>query len=83
MKNTITIEQLRKSGWKVAVLHRSNTTGRYTHIIVTSPDKKHAEGFARVHFEDNFDRKIGNKIALGRALKNLENNILIPEFPSY
>ncbi len=83
MKNTQpTIESLRKSGWKVAVIHgsRRHDQKRYTHIIVTSPEKKHAEGIAFVHEGDQYNRKIGNKIALGRALKNLENNILIRAF---
>ena len=77
-----TIESLRKSNWKVAVIHKTDDTERqYTQIIVTSPEQKHAEGFAFVHTEDNYDRKKGNSIALGRALKNLENNILVPYFP--
>ena len=85
MKHTQpTIESLRKTGWKVAVIHKTDDTKRqYTHIIVTSPEQKHAEGFAFVHTGDNYDRKIGNKIAIGRALKNLSNNILIKSFPKF
>lgn len=85
MKNTQpTIESLRKSGFKVAVIHKTdNKERRYTHIILTTPDNLHSEGFAHVHEQDNFNRKVGNKIALGRALKNLANNILIPSFPRY
>lgn len=79
-----TIESLRKSGWKVAVIHKTDDKERRcTHIIVTSPEKFHAQGFAFVHKQDNFDRKKGNLIALGRALKNLENNELIPAFPTF
>ena len=85
MKDTKpTIESLRKSGYKVAVLHRTDETERrYTHIIITSPEKLHAQGFSFVHKADNFDRKIGNRIALGRALKNLANDELIPDFPTF
>jgi hypothetical protein len=84
MKNKYpTIESLRKSGHKVAVIHKNESPKAYTHIIVTTPDKRHAEGYAFVHEEDNFNRKIGNRVALGRALKNLEKGILIDRFPAY
>jgi hypothetical protein len=86
MKNKYpTVQSLRQNQWKVAVIHKNKNVApkAYTHIIVTTPDKKHAEGFAYVHDEDNFDRKIGVRVALGRALKNLANNIFIPSFPRY
>ena len=66
-----TIADLRRSGWKVAVQHNANTT----HITLTSPDGKHSEGIATPHHEDQYNRKLGNRIALGRALKNMVNGV--------
>lgn len=85
MKNTPTIQNLRQNNWKVAVIHKTtDVEKKYTRIIITTPDKtKHAEGFAYVHKQDTFNRKIGNRIALGRALKNLENDVLIESFPPF
>jgi Domain of unknown function (DUF1876) len=73
-KNQPTIHDLRRQGYKVAVQHNVDT--RSTRIILTTADGKHAEGFASTHHEDQYNRKIGNAIAVGRALKNLKNGLL-------
>ena len=86
MKNP-TIESLRKSGYKDRVIHRFwcgkdreqvNTNlladdGRYdvTQIDITTPDGRDASGYAYRAKGDQYNRKIGNAIALGRALKQL------------
>jgi hypothetical protein len=45
--------------------------GGITVIEITSPDKQiNASGKAVCSDEDNYDRKVGNAIALGRAYKN-------------
>jgi hypothetical protein len=75
MKSKITIEGLRKSGFKVAVMHRTCLDRRITHIIVTDTNGDSAEGLSMCNAEDNYNRKLGNKIALGRALKNLNDQI--------
>ena len=74
MKNKApTIAGLRRNGWKVAVIHNFDLNYRHrTHIVVTNPEGIHAEGIAVQHVSDNYNRKIGNAIALGRALKNME-----------
>jgi hypothetical protein len=74
MKNKApTIAQLRRTGWKVAVIHNFDWNCRKrTHIVVTNPEGQHAEGIAVQHVSDNYNRKIGNAIALGRALKNMD-----------
>lgn len=46
--------------------------GGKTHIDITSPDGKTVSGEAICSVEDTFDRRLGNKIALGRALKQLK-----------
>jgi len=47
--------------------------GGSTTIELTTPDKQHTVfGEAVCSLEDNFDHKVGNSIALGRALKELE-----------
>ena len=43
---------------------------RVTIIELTSPEGKDACGVALCSKEDNYNRKLGNRIALGRALKN-------------
>jgi hypothetical protein len=78
-----TIKQLRQSGWKVRVMHTRNfetaskisgvykflsNSGGRTYIQVTSPEGINTEGTAVCPDDVNFNRKLGNCIALGRAL---------------
>ena len=83
----LSIKNLRQSGWKVRVLHERNyflrnrldgnstevcARGGRTEIQLTSPDKKiNVSAKAICSEEDNFNRKIGNAIALGRAWENV------------
>jgi hypothetical protein len=83
-----TIKDLRQAGYKVRVLHTRqnwikaratghsielNARGGSTTIEVTTPDGKHnVVGKSVCSMEDNFNRKLGNSIALGRALQQLE-----------
>ena len=84
--STPSIKQLRQSGWKIRVIHKRHydtvdkIDGRYpvisnfggtTVIEVTSPEGLSASGTAICSIEDNFNRRVGNSIALGRALQNL------------
>jgi hypothetical protein len=82
-----TIRQLRRSGFKVRVIHKrhqkivtkidgnyfeNSAKGGTTIIQITTPDKQtDVEGVAVCSIEDNYDRKVGNAIALGRALSDL------------
>lgn len=84
-----TIQQLRYQGFKVRVLHKRTTkpfkkiSGEYTMlnekggtttIEITTPDKQYtAQGISECSAKELWNRKIGNKIALGRALNNLKN----------
>jgi len=79
-----TIRQLRRSGFKVRVLHRrqrmtvkkldgnyfeNSAKGGTTTIEITTPDKQiDVGGVAICSNEDNYSRKVGNAIALGRAI---------------
>ena len=83
-----TIKDLRRQGYKVRVMHaRHHVTkqkisgtvldlsarGGSTTIELTTPDKQHTVfGKAVCSLEDNFNKKMGNSIALGRALRELE-----------
>jgi hypothetical protein len=78
-----TIQQLRKDGYKVRVLHsrifksiilpQLSPTGGETIIQITTPDGKiTVEGRAICSDKDNFNRKTGNFIALGRAMKQIQ-----------
>lgn len=69
---TPTIESLRKSGWKVFVNHISQY---HTQIFLTDTEGKTSFGYAMCNDEDQPNRKLGNKIALGRAIKNYNHDI--------
>jgi len=79
---THTIKQLRQNGYKVRVMHSRvyekpdyilMAKGGTTEIEVTTPDgAQTVKGVAICSAEDCFNRKTGNQIALGRALKQLE-----------
>jgi len=82
---TQTIKQLRQTGWKVRVMHRRNhdtirtidgdypevsNFGGSTTIELTTPDGSITTiGKAICSDKENFNRRIGNSIALGRALE--------------
>lgn len=76
MKPNITIEGLRKTGYKVMVVHDEGVTT----IFLTNLDGFTAMGQSVCHVGDNFNRKLGNKIALGRAIKALTTGDVIPNF---
>ena len=83
-----TIRELRYSGYKVRVLHTRpksyecklsgnvpvlSAKGGTTLIEVTTPDgRKTVTGRADCSTKDSWNRKMGNNIALGRALIQLE-----------
>jgi hypothetical protein len=87
-RNTPTIHQLRRSGWKVRVIHgvtnhnlpfgprsaknQEPLSERFTRIELTSPEGKDSTGIAYCSKQDQWNRKLGNRIALGRALKNYQ-----------
>jgi hypothetical protein len=78
---THTIKSLRQSGYKVRVMHsrvyikpkyQLQAKGGLTEIEVTTPDRSQTvKGSAKCSDIDCFSRKVGNAIALGRALKML------------
>lgn len=87
----MTVEELRKSGYKVRVIHiRHGKTmkrmdgglvqsfaerGGKTVVQVRTPDGVELEGVALCSTLDNYNRRLGLQIALGRALTRqpLEN----------
>jgi hypothetical protein len=86
--NNKTIYQLRKQGYKVRVIHERdeidvptlsgirkflNARGGKTTIELTTPEGKTSKGIAICSEKDNFCRRIGNQVALGRAFENLQN----------
>ena len=44
-----------------------DTKGGSTHIIIDSPSGSHYEGIAICSKQDNYDKKLGVRIALGRS----------------
>jgi biotin operon repressor len=85
---TYTIKQLRQKGYKVRVIHQRNyrtvqkmdgvykeilSQGGSTTIEITTPDKQNdVSGKSVCSSEDNFNRRVGNAIALGRAIEQLK-----------
>jgi len=75
----VTIEKLRKSGYKVRVLQNlispddvyAHLAGRITRIEILDPNGKEWFGESRCSYKDNYNRKLGNKIALQRAIKKM------------
>jgi hypothetical protein len=71
----ITVSFLRKSGYKVAVLHSrkydkdgiKKPKGGKTTVIIDSPHGEHFEGTSVCCNEDNYNKKLGVRIALGRS----------------
>lgn len=80
-----TIESLRRGGYKVRVHHGlteelekcekniKEAASHYTHIEITDTQTwRSVEGWAYCSKKDNWNRKLGNRIALSRALDKLE-----------
>jgi hypothetical protein len=62
-------ESINKISGPVSVI---SNFGGYTKVELTTPDAKvTVTGEAECSAKDNFNRKIGNSIALGRALEGL------------
>ena len=77
-----TVHELRKRGFKVRVMHRRQydnysqhmrvlMNGGTTIVNVTDPMGHTRTGEAICSVHDQFNRKLGLRIALGRALKQL------------
>jgi hypothetical protein len=81
------IKDLRRAGYKVRVYHQRmyksfgkfneisvlSPKGGKTTIEITTPDKQHNVITEAVcSKEDNFNHKLGNAIAVGRALEKLK-----------
>lgn len=66
-----TADITRMSGYE----KRLSSKGGDTRIEITTPDKQTTVvGIAKCSLQDSFDRKLGNQIALGRALTEFEEN---------
>lgn len=86
----MTVQELRNLGYKVRVLHfrerffkpRMDTSingyespkGGHTRVIIDSPNGNHYEGTAICSKRDNYNKKLGVKIAIGRS--GVINNIV-------
>ena len=73
-----TIQALRVVGYKVMVIHDAHVT----RVYLTSPVfNKTSLGLSYCHEGDTFNRKLGNRIALGRAVKNMMKEIYTEDKP--
>lgn len=78
----MTVEQLRKSGYRVGVYHTRRydhrliqpllPNGGRTEVCVTTPHGLTVTGKARCSKEDTYVKKVGVQIALNRALEKLK-----------
>ena len=67
-----TVAELRQHGWKVGVKHTRPhpAFGGYTQVFITPPGEEASfNGWAACNPKDNWNRRLGLTIALGRALK--------------
>lgn len=80
MEKLPTIHELRKKGYKVRVIHHKKVSEldpyhhlakRLTQIDIRDLNGHEFTGIARCSKQDEYNRKMGNKIALGRALKHM------------
>lgn len=78
------VEKLRKSGFKVRVKHYRlmspygiKPRGGKTVVEVTTPEGEGLTGMARCSRNENFNKRLGVRIALGRAFK--DKITLVPE----
>jgi hypothetical protein len=74
----MTIEELRKSGYKIRVHHHRKVSadvisarGGKTVVEVTTPDGTTLVGMSRCSRKENFDKRMGVRIALGRAMSSI------------
>ena len=80
----ITIESLRKQGYKVKVMHGFVQQDEFhyeiahhkTTINLRDLNGKEWYGCAKCSKKDHYNRKLGNKIALQRALKAMNSHYL-------
>lgn len=70
----MTIQQLRRQGYKIRVLHYRRETfdgfrpkGGFTHVIIDTPTGEHFEGRAKCSDNENYNKKLGVRIAMGRS----------------
>jgi hypothetical protein len=81
-----TVKQLRQSGYKVRVLHTRNykltkrvdgdskelcAKGGITTIEITTPNGKNVTGVAHCSDCDSYNKRLGVRIAVGRALSQV------------
>jgi len=69
------VKELRQLGYKVRVIHnrvmvgdKPYPRGGHTVVEITTPDQKELYGVARCSDEDGYNKKLGVKIAIGRAM---------------
>lgn len=74
------VENLRKGGYKVRVMHHRLTNlegikarGGRTVVEVTTPEGITLVGMARCSRNENFNKRLGVRIALGRAFASVQN----------
>ncbi len=82
-----TVKELRQSGYKIKIIHFREkgfiehgwcdvpyplAKGGRTELLLMSPEGIQIKAEAKCSGKDNYCRKVGVAIALGRALKNLE-----------
>ena len=95
-KKKYTVESLRKSGFRVRVYHcrqkdadEISCRGGYTAVAVTPPNGTQfstCNGFAHCSKKDNYNKRLGVTIALGRAMKMYDKcgqNVVPPKYIDY
>lgn len=80
IEDAMTVEQLRRNGYKVRVKHFRrensdgiNSRGGKTVVEVTTPCGSTLVGMSRCNRKENFNKRLGVRIALGRAFASAQN----------
>jgi len=80
----LTVHDLRKQGYRVTVIHNRHmsspnyfgktilkTKGGLTEVVIESNEQVMCRGHAVCSDKDDYNKKLGVRIALGRALKTM------------
>jgi len=81
MKNAVTLESLKAQGFKVFLKHTREDSGRYITRVAVYHEETHqiSHAAAITHPNDQFSRKKGRTIALGRAMNERTRTLVDTE----
>ena len=83
MHHIKTVQQLKDIGYKVKVIHDRiinggiiQPKGGLTKVFITDNNGHTCEGISKCSLKDNFNKRLGLSIAIGRALNSEEQYVI-------